>query len=96
MPSSPDPQIALGRAIRLRREELALSQNTVALDAEIEERLADAERRIHAAQGSAMAAVRSVATDAASALIARLTASTPDSARVDRAVGAALAARGPG
>lgn len=36
MPSSPDPQIALGRAIRLRREELALSQNTVALDAEIE------------------------------------------------------------
>jgi transcriptional regulator with XRE-family HTH domain len=36
MASSPDPQIALGRAIRLRREELALSQTAVALDAEIE------------------------------------------------------------
>lgn len=36
MPSSPDPQVALGRAIRLRREELGLSQSTVALDAEIE------------------------------------------------------------
>jgi transcriptional regulator with XRE-family HTH domain len=36
MPSSPDPQVALGRAIRLRRDELGLSQSTVALDAEIE------------------------------------------------------------
>jgi len=36
MPSSPDPQVALGRAIRLRREELGLSQSTVALDAGIE------------------------------------------------------------
>jgi transcriptional regulator with XRE-family HTH domain len=36
MASSPDPQIALGRAIRLRREELGLSQSAVALDAEIE------------------------------------------------------------
>lgn len=36
MPSSPDPQVALGRAIRLRREELGLSQSAVALDAEIE------------------------------------------------------------
>ncbi len=36
MPASPDPQVALGRAIRLRREELGLSQSTVALDAEIE------------------------------------------------------------
>jgi transcriptional regulator with XRE-family HTH domain len=36
MPSSPDPQLALGRAIRLRRDELGLSQSTVALDAGIE------------------------------------------------------------
>ena len=36
MPSSPDPQVALGRAIRLRRDELGLSQSTAALDAEIE------------------------------------------------------------
>jgi transcriptional regulator with XRE-family HTH domain len=36
MPASPDPQVALGRAIRLRREELGLSQSTVALDAGFE------------------------------------------------------------
>jgi hypothetical protein len=36
MPSSPDPQVALGRAIRLCRDELGLSQSTVALDAGIE------------------------------------------------------------
>lgn len=66
------------------------------LDAQIEERLAESERRIAAAQSSAMAAVRSVATETATALIARLTASTPDPARVDSAVGMALAARGQG
>ncbi len=33
MPASPNPQVALGRAIRLRREELGLEQQTVALDA---------------------------------------------------------------
>jgi transcriptional regulator with XRE-family HTH domain len=36
MPASPDPQLALGRAIRLRREELGLEQQTVALDAGVE------------------------------------------------------------
>lgn len=35
MPSSPDPQVALGRAIRLRREELGLKQLAVALDADV-------------------------------------------------------------
>ena len=36
MPASPDRQVALGRAIRLRREELGLEQQAVALDAEVE------------------------------------------------------------
>ena len=36
MPSSPDPQVALGRAIRLRREELGLEQLAVALDADVQ------------------------------------------------------------
>jgi transcriptional regulator with XRE-family HTH domain len=36
MPVSPDPQLALGRAIRLRREELGLEQHAVALDAGVE------------------------------------------------------------
>lgn len=35
MPPSPDPQVALGRAIRLRREELGLEQQAVALDANV-------------------------------------------------------------
>jgi transcriptional regulator with XRE-family HTH domain len=33
---SPEPQIALGRAVRLRREELGLSQEEVALEAGLE------------------------------------------------------------
>jgi transcriptional regulator with XRE-family HTH domain len=32
-PQSPEPQLALGRAIRLRREELGLSQKTIGLEA---------------------------------------------------------------
>jgi transcriptional regulator with XRE-family HTH domain len=36
MPASPDPQVALGRAIRLRREELGLEQQAVAFDAGVE------------------------------------------------------------
>ncbi|MGH2904964.1 MAG: helix-turn-helix domain-containing protein [Solirubrobacteraceae bacterium] len=36
MPASPDPQVALGRAIRIRREELGLKQDLVASHAEIQ------------------------------------------------------------
>jgi transcriptional regulator with XRE-family HTH domain len=35
MPSSPDPQYALGRAIRMRREELGISQQLLADDASV-------------------------------------------------------------
>lgn len=35
-PRSPEPQIALGRAIRIRREELGLSQQALALEAGLE------------------------------------------------------------
>ena len=89
-----EAQTAIGAAVEKAKQESATAM--AALDARIEERLAESERLIHAAQASAMAAVRSVATDAASTLIARLTASAPDPARVDRAVGTALAARGQG
>jgi transcriptional regulator with XRE-family HTH domain len=33
VPASPDPQVALGRAIRLRREERGISQQALAEDA---------------------------------------------------------------
>jgi transcriptional regulator with XRE-family HTH domain len=36
MPASPDPQVALGRAIRLRREKLGLEQHEVATDVGVE------------------------------------------------------------
>jgi F-type H+-transporting ATPase subunit b len=89
-----EAQAAISAASERAKQEAAARAAT--LDAEIEARLADSERRIAAAQGLAMAALRSVATDAANALIARLTSSAPDAARVDRAVGTALAARGQG
>lgn len=89
-----EAQAAITAAVDQAKQESA--GRAAALDAQLEARLQDSEQRIAAAQGAAMRALRSVATDAANALIARLTASEPDPARVDRAVGAALAARGQG
>ncbi len=92
--SRAEAQAAINAAVDKAKQESA--SRTAALDAQLEARLRDSEHRIAAAQGAAMRALRSVATDAAHALIARLTASEPDRARLDRAVGAALAARGQG
>ncbi|MBV8702614.1 MAG: F0F1 ATP synthase subunit B' [Acetobacteraceae bacterium] len=89
-----EAQGAINAAVDKAKREAA--DRAAALDAQLDARLKDSEQRIAAAQTSAMRALRTVATDAATALIARLTASTPDSARVERAVGTALAARGQG
>ncbi len=89
-----EAQAAIAAAIEKSKQEAMV--RSAALDSQLEARLAESEQRIAAAQGAAMAALRSVAADAAHTLIARLTASTPDPARVDQAVGAALAARGQG
>jgi putative transcriptional regulator len=37
MVRSPDPQMALGRAIRLRREDLGISQQALGLDVDLEQ-----------------------------------------------------------
>lgn len=87
-----EAQAAIAAAVEKSKQEAAV--RSAALDTQLEARLAESEQRIQAAQTAAMGALRSVATDAANALIARLTTATPDAARVDRAVGAALAARG--
>ena len=55
--------------------------------------LKQAESQISAARGAAMGALREVATDTASTVIHRLTGAPADTAAVDGAVGAALAAR---
>lgn len=52
--------------------------------------LADAEKSIAATRSTAMGNVRSIAADAASAIVQRLSGVTPDAAAIDRAVGASL------
>lgn len=87
-----EAQAAINEAVGKAKQEAA--GQAAALNARLEAQLQQAEQRIAAAQGAAMRALRTVATDAAGTLIARLTGSAPDAARVERAVGAALAARG--
>ncbi len=89
-----EAQGAINAAVEKAKREAA--ERAAVLDAQLDARLQDSEQRIAAAQVSAMRALRTVATDAAIALVGRLTASTPDPARIERAVGAALAARGQG
>ena len=69
----------------------AASQNEA-----LERQLKEAETQIAAARSSAMAALRSVATDTASTVVSRLTGSAPDARRLDAAIGTALSARGAG
>lgn len=67
----------------------AAKADTEALDRQ----LAEAEQRIHAARQSAMAALRDVATDTATAVVLRLTGHEPDRARLETAVADTMAAR---
>ena len=60
---------------------------------QLDRQLTEAERRIAAARGDAMGALRQVATDTATAVVSRLTGHSPDPARVDDAVGAVMSAR---
>lgn len=62
-------------------------------DERLNAQLAEAEKRIAEARASALGALREVATDTASTLVARLTGRQPDAAQVGSAVDRALAAR---
>ncbi|HEX8167807.1 MAG TPA: F0F1 ATP synthase subunit B' [Beijerinckiaceae bacterium] len=57
-----------------------------ALEAELAQRIADAEATISARTAEAMASVRGIAADAATAIVARLTGQAPDRAEVERAL----------
>jgi F-type H+-transporting ATPase subunit b len=61
-----------------------------ALEATLATKLSDAEKSIAATRTSAMGNVRSIASDAAAAIVQRLTGVTPDSKTVDSAVDASL------
>jgi F-type H+-transporting ATPase subunit b len=60
------------------------------LEAQLAQRLADAEKTIAATRASAMSNVRGIATDAAAAIVQRLTGALPDGKAVETAVNASL------
>lgn len=86
-----EAQAAIGEAIAQAKSK-ALDQSRAA-DERLDQQLAAAEQRIGAARAEAMGALRQVAQDAASAIVARLTGRSPDPAAIEGAVGSALAAR---
>ena len=61
-----------------------------ALEEKLAGKLADAEKQIAATRTAAMGNVRSIAADAAGAIVQRLTGTTPDAATVTKAVDASL------
>jgi F-type H+-transporting ATPase subunit b len=61
-----------------------------ALESSLATKLADAEKTIAETRKTAMGNVRSIASDAASAIVQRLTGAAPDSKSVDSAVDASL------
>ena len=60
------------------------------LEERLSQKLADAERTIASTRAAAMTNVRGIATDAAAAIVQRLTGAAPDGASVGRAVDASL------
>ncbi len=71
----------------------AASARSAEQNARLDAQLTEAEGRIHEARASALGALREVATDTASAVVARLSGIVPDRGLVDREVETAMAAR---
>jgi len=89
--ASAEAQSAIAGAIAHAKAE-ALEQSR-ASDEHINVQLAEAEHRIADARNAAMGALRQVARDTTTVVVARLTGHTPEAAVVERAVGAAMANR---
>ncbi len=87
-----EAQGAISAAVDAANQQAAAQAAT--LNARLEAQLAQAETQIAAARAAALGALRQVATETAATVVARLTGSTADPARLDRAVAAALAGRG--
>nr|WP_242482044.1 F0F1 ATP synthase subunit B' [Paracraurococcus ruber] len=86
-----EAQAAIAGATQQAQAEAA--QKAEALNARLNAQIGEAERRIAASRDQAMSALRSVASDAAEAMVSRLTGGA-DRAVVEQAVTAELAARG--
>ena len=87
-----DAQAAIAAAVAEAKAEAA--RHAVQLNQTLEAQLAAAEQQITAARGTAMAALRDVATETASAMVQRLASVAAPRETVDLAVGAVLAGRG--
>lgn len=77
----------------LAEAKAAAAKQAEAMNARLDAQLRQAEQQIHAARQSAMAALRQVAGEAATNVVARLTGQAPSSQTVDAEVGTLVAAR---
>ena len=89
-----EAQTAINTALDQAKQ--AAAAQTASMNERLDKQLKEAESQIAAARGAALLALPGVATDAANALIARLTGSLPDPAKLSLAINAAMAARGAG
>ena len=89
--ASAEAQARVAQASDTAKKEAAEQARTD--NEQLDRQLADAEQRIAAARRQAMGALHQVATDTATAVVSRLTGQSPDPARMDAAVGDAIAAR---
>jgi F-type H+-transporting ATPase subunit b len=89
-----ESQAAINAALEEAKKAAAVQAE--ALNARLEKQLQDAEAQIAQARASAMSALRQVATETAATVVTRLTGTAPDAARLDGAIGSALATRGVG
>lgn len=87
-----EAQAAINAALDKAKAEAA--EQAAALNERLERQLQEAETQIAAARAAAMGALRQVATETASTVITRLTGAPPDPARLNGAIGTALASRG--
>jgi F-type H+-transporting ATPase subunit b len=85
-----EAQASLAAATQQAKAEAA-ARNAV-INEKLDAQLTEAEGRIAVARTAAMGALREVASDAAAAVVLRLTGHAPDPAQVDRAVGGLLPA----
>jgi F-type H+-transporting ATPase subunit b len=87
-----EAQAAVNAAVNQAKE--AAAAQTEALNARLETRLHEAEAQIAQARAAALGALRQVATETATSVVTRLTGAAPDTAKLDSAIGSALATHG--
>ena len=85
-------QGAINQAVDAAKQQEAAQ--AAVLNARLEAQLAQAETQIASARAAALGALRQVAGETAATVVSRLTGAAADPGRIDRAVAAALSARG--